>query len=111
MVRVVGQSKEFEDWYRTLTNYMGTDPVAAWDLLSNANSREECLVDPKLPRRWGTRPDKLATVLGREPLKPGGEHCNAPGLAMWDLFPPCGHALPPGKMLGSRSGILMLINC
>ena len=67
VVRGVGQSKEFEDWCHILTNSLGTEPDAAWNLLSNADSRGECLADPKLPRRWGTRPGKLAIVLGRDP--------------------------------------------
>ena len=65
----VGESKEFQDWYHTLTNSLGNKTHAAWDLLANAHSCKECLADPKLPRRWGTPPSKLATVLGRDPLK------------------------------------------
>ena len=63
----VGQSKEFEHWYTILLDSCGTQPVAVWDLLSNANSREECLADPKLhdsgvlglaslPLCWGGTP-------------------------------------------------------
>ena len=85
--RVQGQSKEFEDWCHILTNSLGTEPDAAWDLLSNAHSPEKCLADPKLPRGLGTRPGKLATVLGRDPLKQAGEQCSALWPAMRDLFP------------------------
>ena len=47
------------NWYKILTNSLGTEPDTAWDLLSNAHSREECLADPKVPPRCGTQPGKL----------------------------------------------------
>ena len=68
VVRGPVEAKECESWYRILVNSCGTQPDAIWDLLSNAHSREECLADPKLPRRRGTRPGKLVSVLGRDPL-------------------------------------------
>ena len=69
VVRGAVQAKECEKWYRILVDSCGTQPDAVWDLLSHAHSREECLADPKLPRRWGTRPGNLISVLGRDPLQ------------------------------------------
>ena len=40
-----------------------------WDLVSNEHWRESCWANPKLPRRWGTRRGKLATLLGGETCK------------------------------------------
>ena len=56
------EAKECENSYRILVGSCGTQPDSNWDLLSNAHSREECLADPKLPRRWCTRPGKLISV-------------------------------------------------
>jgi hypothetical protein len=87
VVRGAVEAKECENWYHFLVDSCGTQPDAIWDLLSNAHSREECLADPKLPRRWGTRPGKLISSQRS------------------------GRQLPPGKMLGSRPGTLTLISC
>ena len=69
VVRGAVEAKECENWYRILIDSCGTQPDAIWDLLCNAHSREECLADPKLPPRWGTRPGKLISLLGRDPLQ------------------------------------------
>ena len=80
------EAKECENWYRILVDSSGTQPDAIWDLLSNAHSREECLADPKLPRRRGTRSSKLISVLGRDPLQRGSQQCSARSTEMRDLF-------------------------
>ena len=82
------KTKECEKWYRILVDSCGTQPDAIWDLLSNAPSREECFVDPKLPRRWGTRPGKLISLFGRDTLQRASQQWSARGPAMRDLFPP-----------------------
>ena len=111
VVRGVGQSKELEDWYHIVTNSRGIEPDAAWDLRSNAHSRGECLADAKLPRQWGSRPGKLATVLGTDPLKRAGEQCSAWWPAMRDLFPTQRSCIAAGEDAWSRPDVLMSINC
>ena len=85
VVRGAVEAKECEN--RILVDSCGTQPDAIWDLLSKAHSREECLVDPKLPRRWGTRPGKLISVLGTDPLQRASQQCTARWPEMRDLFP------------------------
>ena len=87
VVRGAVEAKECENSYRILVDSCGTQPDAIWDLLSNAHSREECLADPKLPRRWGTRPGKLISVLGRDPLQRASQQRNARWPKMRGLFP------------------------
>ena len=77
LVRGAVEAKECENMYRILVDSGGTQPDAIWDLLSNAHPREECLADPKLPRRWGTRAGKLISVLGRDPLQRASKQCSA----------------------------------
>ena len=87
VVRGAVEAKECENWYRILIDSCGTQPDAILDLLSNAHSREECLADPKQPRRCSTRPGKLISVLGRDPLQRASQQCSARWPEMRDLFP------------------------
>ena len=87
VVRGAVEAKECENSYRILLDSCGTRPDAAWDLLSSAHSREECLADPKLPRRWGARPGKFISVLGRDPLQQASQQCSVCWPEMKDLFP------------------------
>ena len=87
VVRGAVQAKECEKWYRIRVDSCGTLPDEVWDLLSNAHSREECLSDPKVPRRWGTQLGKLISVLGRDPLQWASQQCSACWPEMRDLFP------------------------
>ena len=99
-LRVVGgavEAKECENWYHILVDSCGTEPDAIWDLLSNAHSREECLADPKLPRRWGTRPGKLICVLGKDSLQRATEQCSPRWPEMRDLFPTQWSAIAAGE--------------
>ena len=86
VVRGAVEAKECKTWYRILVDSCGTQPDAIWDLMSNADSREECLADPKLPRRWGTWPGKVISVLGRDPLQRASQQCSARWPEMRDLF-------------------------
>ena len=63
VVRGAVEAKECENWYRVLVDSCSTKLDAIWDLLSDAHSGEEFLANAKLPRRWGTRPGKLTSVL------------------------------------------------
>ena len=80
-----------------LVDSCGTRPDAVWDVLSNAHSRKECLVDPKLPQRWGTRPGKLIFVLGRDPLPRASQQCTFCWPEMKDLFPTQWLAIAAGE--------------
>ena len=51
------------------------------------HSRECFWANPKLPRRWGTRPGKLATLLGRETCNRAAVLCLAQGPTMRNLHP------------------------
>ena len=86
LVRGAVEAKECENWYRILVDSCGTQPHAIWDLLFNAHSCEACLADPKLPRRCGTRPGKLISVLGRDPLQRASQQCSARWPEVRDLF-------------------------
>ena len=97
VVRGAVEAKEGENWYRILVDSCGTQPDAIWDLLSNAHSREECLADPKLPRRWSTRPGKLIFVLGRDPLQRASQQCSACWPQMRDRFPTQWSAIAAGE--------------
>ena len=97
VVRGAVEAKECENWYHILVDSCGTQPDAIWDLLSNAHSREECLADPKLPRRWGTRPGKLISVLGRDPLQRASQQCSARWPEMRGLFPTQWSAIAAGE--------------
>ena len=46
-----------------------TQRDAVWDVVSNTHPREFCWANPKRACRWGTRPGKLAMLLGRETCK------------------------------------------
>ena len=87
VVRGGGKAKECENRYRILVDSCGTQPDAAWDLLSNAHSRQECFANPKLPRRWVTRPGKVISALGRDPLQRASQQCSACWPEMKNLFP------------------------
>ena len=92
VVRGAVEAKECENRYRILVDSCGTAPDAIWDLLSNAHSR-----DPKLPRRWGTWPGKLISVLGKDPLQRAGQQCSARWPKMKDLFPTQWSAIAAGE--------------
>ena len=87
VVRGAVEAKDCGNWYHTLPDSGGTQLDAIWDLPSNAHSREECLAEPNLPRRWGTRPGMLISVLGRDPLQRARQHGSARWPEMRDLFP------------------------
>ena len=87
VVRGAVEAKDCGNWYHILLDSGGTQLDAIWDLPSNAHSREECLAEPNLPRRWGTRPGMLISVLGRDPLQRARQHGSARWPEMRDLFP------------------------
>ena len=97
VVRGAVEAKECENWHRILVDSCGTQPDAIWDLLSNAHSREECLADRKLPRRWGTRPGKLISALGTDPLQRASQQCSARWPEMRGLFPTQLSAIAAGE--------------
>ena len=97
VVRGAVEAKECENRYRILVDSCNTQPDAIWDMLSNAHSREECLADPKLPRRRVTRPGKLISVLGRNPLQRASQQCSARWPEMRDLFPTQWSAIAAGE--------------
>ena len=55
------------------------------------------MADPKLPRRWGTRPGKLISVLGRDPLQRASQQCSARWPEMRGLFPTQWSAIAAGE--------------
>ena len=72
--------EEASQWYAIVTASLEQAPAqrdGVWDLVSSEHSRESCWANPKLPRRWGTRPGKLATLLGRETCKRAAELSSA----------------------------------
>ena len=64
-----------------------TQRVAVWDLVSNEHSRESCWANRKLLRHWGTRPRKLATLLGRDTCKRAAQLSLAQWPTMRNLHP------------------------
>ena len=77
VVRGAIEAKECENWYSIPVGSCGTRLDVFSDVLSNAHFREDCLADPKFPRRWGTRPGKLISMLGRDPLQRASQQCSA----------------------------------
>ena len=87
------EAKECENWYRILVDSCGT----GCNLGSAVQCTLSCLADPKPPRRWGTRPGKLISVLGRDPLQRARQQCSARWPEMRDRFPTQWSAMAAGK--------------
>ena len=81
--------KDAAEWYTILRYSLESTNAKrdeVLDLICNKDSLKACLGGPKLPHCWRTRPGKVITVLGKDPLKGANKRSSMCWLGASDLY-------------------------